>query len=94
MSDIKFTPGPWSQAKSTPSLIEGANGNTVAQAFEIYDGTIDKDRVQVMWSNAKLIAAAPDMFEIIKELYDFAQSTQTFGPIYPKIEAAYLKATE
>lgn len=93
MSELKFTPGPWNQAKSTPSLIEVADGNTVAQSFEIYDGSNDTNRLQVMWANAKLIAAAPDMFEIIKELYDWAQDTQTFGPIYPKLEAAYKKAT-
>jgi hypothetical protein len=34
-----------------------------------------------------------EMFDVIKELYDWAIRNNTRGPIFPKLEAAYLKAT-
>jgi hypothetical protein len=42
---------------------------------------------------AQLFAAAPDMFEVIKELYEYSMNTGHKGLLFPKIEAAYLKAT-
>lgn len=42
---------------------------------------------------AQLLAAAPDMFAVIKELYELGMSSGTKGQWFPKAEAAYLKAT-
>lgn len=42
-------------------------------------------------ANARLIAAAPDMYEIIKELYDFSIASGMKGPIFPKLEAVLQK---
>lgn len=42
---------------------------------------------------AKLAAAAPEMFVVIKELYEWAIVHKIYGSIFPKLEAAYKKAT-
>ena len=83
------TPGPWTleyddngfyyiDAKDRPSPYIVATG-----------GESDTDV-----ANAKLISAAPDMFEVVKGLYEWAIKTNTKGRIFPKLEAAYLKATK
>lgn len=55
------------------------------------DGFADK---ATAFANAKLIAAAPDMFEVIKELYEYSMQSGHKGLLFPKIEAAYLKVTQ
>jgi hypothetical protein len=95
MSEISHTPGPWTmwnRNKSDYIILGPHNGHgspEVANVNGYIEFTDEENK-----ANAKLIAAAPDMFDIIKELYEWAQDTQTFGPIYPKLEAAYLKATK
>jgi hypothetical protein len=91
----KFTPGPWSINNSDKLLRTWVyavkspdNGGDIICMPPGMPTSLDN------WKhNRCLIVAAPDMFEVIKELYDWAQSNQVFGPIYPKLEAAYLKAT-
>lgn len=99
MSEVKHTPGPWvidpiliqvKDGGNCPAYIRDQNNVIIADMnFNIPAGIGSKECT----ANAKLISAAPDMYEIIKELYDWAQATQRFGPIYPKIEAAIKKIT-
>ena len=42
-------------------------------------------------ANARLIISAPDMYDIIKELYDFSIATGMKGLIFPKLEAVLQK---
>lgn len=61
MSKANFTPGPW---KLAPSSIEDAQGKTVCY-FEVAEGaTAD------VFENAKLIAAAPKMYDFLKDVLD------------------------
>lgn len=87
--ETQFTPGPWSINGTYEREIKSADGTLLAVAA----GYATKEDTELAAANAMLIAAAPDMFEVIKNLYDWAQANQVFGPIYPKLEAAYLKAT-
>lgn len=107
-TELKHTPGPWAWQKlgnfnnlvaqhGDREIIIGSLAIREAMPVETFpamnnDGilyAISKDH-----PNAKLIAAAPEMFEVIKELYDWANKHQKFGAIYPKAEAAFKKATE
>lgn len=102
MSEVKHTPGPWSVQlvvkedtgwKAMVHVGECKNyGNPICKVFMGGHGALFSAKEDVE-ANAKLISVAPDMYEIVKELYDWAQATQRFGPIYPKIEAVIKKIT-
>ena len=87
--ESKHTPGPWSINGTYEREIKSADGTLLAVAA----GYATKEDTELAAANAMLIAAAPDMFEVIKELYEFSMKTDLRGPIFPKVEAAYLKAT-
>jgi hypothetical protein len=78
----KFTAGPW---------LKNENGNVVnRQGFLI--SLSDHEQIlteQEKAANQQLISAAPDMYYIIRELY---QSAKLNGAIYPGLENAYNKA--
>src|SRR5687767_12765935 len=96
MSEAKHTPGPWEVSIGNSGSIFGDLNNPVHDGDNPYIGSVAGIGVNVdipeCTANAKLIAAAPDMFDVIKELYDWAIRNNTRGPIFPKLEAAYLKA--
>lgn len=97
MEGAIFTPGPWEVSEGNKGSIFGDLNNSAHNGDNPYIGTVagigGDELIHECTANAKLIAAAPDMYEIIKELYDWAQATQRFGPIYPKIEAVIKKVT-
>ena len=81
----QFTPGPWKVSRYNDlqySIVTSAEGYSEEQISDA-EGN----------ANAFLIEAAPDMFAVIKELYDWSIAAGVKGPIFPKLEAAYLKAT-
>lgn len=88
MSNTKFTPGPWEVGKKTKSL-GGLKFYGPDEELGIVHTSIPQYE-----ANAKLISAAPDMFEVIKEVYEWAIQQKVVGSIFPKLEAAYKKATE
>lgn len=92
MSQTKHTPGPWTVWKKNTSdyLVLGPHDGNGNPEVANVNGFIEFSDAQNK-ANAKLISAAPDMYEIVKELYDWAQDTQVFGPIYPKLEAVMNK---
>lgn len=97
MTATKFTPGPWKVCVGNEGSIFGDLENPIHNGDNPYIGTVagigvDKN-IPEYTANANLIETSPDMFEVIKELYDFAIKTGVRGPIFPKLEAAYLKAT-
>lgn len=84
----KYTPGPWTIAhvanrSKWPRVTIGGQRSVCS-----IDIISEEDT-----ANSKLVAAAPDMFEVIKELYAWAIDSGIKGPIFPKLEAAYKKAT-
>lgn len=95
--EAKHTPGPWKVCVGNAGSIFGDLNNEKHNGDNPYIGEVagigvDKDIVECT-ANAHLIAAAPDMFEVVKELYDEAIVDGIKGPIFTKLEAAYLKAT-
>lgn len=97
---MKHTPGPWSVQlvvkedtgwKAMVNVGEGNKyGNPICKVFMGGEGALFSAKEDVE-ANAKLIAAAPDMYEIVKELYEFAMSTTIKGPIFPKVDAVMTK---
>jgi len=64
MSDIKFTPGPWEAVGGCMNAI-APMGSKLAIAECWYRGDWDNTR-----ANARLIAAAPDMYEALGDLIE------------------------
>ena len=59
MSETKFTPGPWKVTVSENGIdvgVDGLDGETITGWIEPYD--------------AHLIAAAPDMYMVLEEVFD------------------------
>jgi hypothetical protein len=82
-----FTQGPW-YSRPQGSEIEIKKGiYTICMVHNYNEPHEDNE------ANARLITAAPEMFEVIEELYKWAVDNKTFGPIFPKLQAAYQKAT-
>lgn len=69
----QHTPGPWEIAEDR--FIRNIEGQTIAEVQEWHqfvtqckDGTLDIDKEEMPWkANARLIAAAPELLEILKE---------------------------
>lgn len=97
MNDNKYTPGPWKidpilikvkDGGSCPAYIRDQNDVIIADMnFNIPAGIGSKECT----ANAKLIEVAPDMYEIIKELYEYSMSTGHKGLIFHKLDAIMTK---
>lgn len=65
MSETKFSKGPWKKVfRNGATHIEDADGNSLMCDEQYYPWTPDKDED---WN---LIAAAPDMYETLKNLLE------------------------
>lgn len=91
MKHSKHTPGPW---------VIGKNGTAVTTKHGGYIATADTGtNVEIDESNARLIAAAPEMLEALKlvhslhcgDIYDF-KAPQTMHEIIERVVAAITKA--
>ena len=84
MSDTKHTPGPWGIVAGTQHFfIRTSNGRV--------DGGIGRTTGDDIWdeANARLIAAAPDLLEVAKNILKRAWA----GPsTFPALRAAITKA--
>ena len=71
MAESKYTPGPWGWHETEDSLI-GFAGIFVIRDYGPYEGLAinDFDRVtpEVAEANKRLIAAAPELLEALKEV--------------------------
>ncbi len=83
VSERKWTKGPWVVGTDTfdndgysESVIAQKDG-PLAVAFAI---EVDVKNVDVRKHNARLIAAAPDLYEALSELLPFAQQAYVGGP--------------
>lgn len=73
MSAPKFTPGPWIYCfRSAGTCVETESGRTVAVASPT-PGVGDYD------ANARLIAAAPEMYEALRALLDVSKTDDWNG---------------
>lgn len=94
----KFTPGPWAVQAMHQILWIGTpkeNGQLGELILHInQDESYNTEKKERNIANAKLIAAAPEMYAVLKELYDWSINNNVRGSIFPKLEAAIKKATE
>jgi hypothetical protein len=76
----KYTPGPWAQGNKqeygtySPNTIFGADGAAIASCYGIALHRtleeLDSERNKEGLANAKLIACAPEMAEMLREYLD------------------------
>ncbi len=92
MKDAAFTKGPWSIDPRYPNDVVGADGRDVAETH-LSPGHVRP--LDERTANARLIAAAPEMYEALKAardyLYDVGRD-KDMAPTVDKIAAALLKA--
>lgn len=70
MSEVKHTPGPWSwKSQDDHIVVIGPSGYYHATIIRAAKG--DKEAAQVAVSDANLIAAAPAMYEALKDLRSY-----------------------
>lgn len=62
MSEAKFTKGPWKQGEVARHIIYAAGGVKLA--------TVSNSMLPESWANARLIAAAPELYEACREALD------------------------
>ena len=69
---MNHTPGPWKFGLGCPSagfILYGSDGFVIARR-EVEETT---DRNEEMVANARLIAAAPELYEELREILDYAR---------------------
>jgi hypothetical protein len=90
------TPGPWTAADEWSATTDGYNisaetASEIATAYRLYFGGLD-----TAIANARLIAAAPDLLDVIRRLLvatDGTHETDLMPDIVKAAEAAFVKAT-
>lgn len=90
MSAPKHTPGPWTNSPPRVSLdgdcfVYGPEGLAIARVYGVCPRDTDARE-----ANARLIAAAPELYEALKYTHEFMRGAFV-GP-FPGIEAALAKA--
>lgn len=86
--EAKFTPGPWyGRPSHDPVLIQGCDVADLSLAFACGGG--DPRRSEYI-ANARLIAAAPDMLEVLQRIYSFGELS---GEDYDAVREVIAKAT-
>lgn len=86
MTEPKFTPGPWRKSFTT---VDCGRGRYINQIW-----WKSKDVAEAE-ANAALIAAAPEMYELLSEILEFEPrgiNLNFFDRINPKIESVLRKA--
>lgn len=95
--NTQHTPGPWKYgvADSTTAYVFEDDGTTVARLSAVENTTAHTH----LYSNARLIAAAPELLEALREMTHALDVMQwkrlgsTLGKPYNKARAAITKAT-
>lgn len=86
----KFTPGPWANDSRGEKLV-GSNGKQVGVYGLYVYGSLQ--RTEETEANAKLIAAAPEMYEAIKNYIAAVEDGEVVEQ-FDALKAAIKKATE
>lgn len=90
MNRPKFTPGPWHVKNLDKPYVMQENGIALAQIWDC--SVISREQAD---ANANLIAAAPEMYELLSEILEFEPrgiNLNFFDRINPKIDAVLRKA--
>ena len=96
--EAKFTPGPWSQGRNGHNAAYiYAGDEAVASVYGIPLHTrvsdVQTEKFANGMANARLIAAAPDMFEALRAIHEqLVKQDINFGPLIADAEAALSKA--
>ena len=72
----KHAPGPWKVSPTDDTVVIDADGREVAAIDGDYN---DPDTWPLMEANARLIAAAPDLLEALKDLFSIANAEGVVG---------------
>lgn len=90
----KFTPGPWAVYEDSPATsvyCDDEFGNRVADCNSAFTTLPKEQRI----ANAKLIAAAPDLYAACKEFIRKVEAGEAKSTAsYEQMKAAIQKATE
>ena len=90
MSKTKFTPGPWEAGENAcmTTILDGHEGKTIYPQGSSYhiawtnaetsDGNLD---IETALANARLIAAAPEMYEELERIADILEDPEDCGEI-------------
>lgn len=94
MTESKHTPGPWESFGGPDFCITDSNGASVAQLWNKYEDYFKP--YEESEANARLIAAAPEMLEVLEYIKDWCSKGVwlTWGDTFftKKIESAIQKA--
>ncbi len=85
---VKHTKGPWRVHTTDSTAIIDRTGADIAATTGDYE-----NEYEAMEANARLIAAAPDLLEMLKEARKCLRRCHYAGPEREAIDAAILKAT-
>lgn len=92
MSNTKFTPGPWRVGEVSEEMRKAIFQNDGICAICVMTETVFEDHFQV--ANAKLIAAAPELLESVRQfVWNWENDIWTDADI-EAAKAAIKKATE
>ena len=90
----EHTPGPWRVGnRYTPTGVFTADGELVANTHGAQRNFQREEQIQEQNANARLIAAAPELLEVLQEILD-ATAYDHGGPVslYKKAEKIIAKA--
>lgn len=98
MSDTKFTPGPWKIGKYEMTVVSEAPIPNVSQYSghtdtQFYGGYLIAESI---WrkEDARLIAAAPDLYEALKEAREELRACQAVIHLAGGFDPAYVKGAQ
>jgi hypothetical protein len=89
---MKHTKGEWSIDEYTPSDIKNSNEELIAKAYGFYEKGKYTYTDECL-ANAKLIAAAPDLLEVLIKLKEWEKTNFIEQSLLEKINNAINKAT-
>jgi hypothetical protein len=75
----KFTPGPWHVQGVCETTVVDKHRNIIAEIEGDYD---DPDHLTFMVANARLIAAAPDLVEALRDAIDCVKEWAAYASEY------------
>jgi hypothetical protein len=87
----QHTPGPWSVGKSHPRRVS-RNGKLVCTAILANGGGPGKKDYDEAHANARLIAAAPEGFDLIEQLEESFTADGAYEQFLPAMRAYLAKA--
>lgn len=95
MDEMKHTPGPWTASGNGVHVYKNKVGLCVAVSYDPHDMT-SRSNPPVAQANARLIAAAPEMLEILQAVQEAAAATANYigqdGQLIKKVMAVIAKA--